>query len=786
MRSWIGEETEPKEADFRGLMNMHVSVCKGILTRQPRRGDRGRYLYADLYAGHGNLQYKERRFPGSPIIAREILVRHGVPYDAVHFDKDPDVAAQLRDALQKLVSPPDTPGSEGAVYAETCQAGFPRWLEWIGRQPSRLGLVYADPIHDEIPVDLLNTAAEYLPKVDLLSYVSATQYKRRRKEDERRRNGHTAKPLLSAHVEAVRKGYGLIRIPRGKWQHTFILWSNWRELPEWKRAGFHRLDSEYGQRILYDWCDLTREESFGRANTPLWDDEDVLPAAPARRPALPRLRLLPAPSPLPRGPRRGVRPRRRNMRTLPRAPAHRAPPPALPAVGHVRRAREHDRRLPPVPLRNPREDHMSEAIDIRYGRLLEAAEISGLAAVRAFEAARELLESGEWKNVGSGFEDVDDFVRSIPFGTLNPPADLRKAYEAVAATHGATQRAIAQSAGVGLGTVNRDLKAVPDGAEDEPEPAADLQEQEQAQPELFHDGTDSHYEEAHLEPEPVMLTLSDHLGNSYPYPQPQSKATFNQTGGDGISWARWSWNPVTGCLHGCGYCYARAIAHRWPDTYPAGFTPLFHHDPEHGYTRLDAPANTVIPSAHRDDSHPSCGAGSCDVCAWRRVFVCSMADLYGRWVPDQWIEQVHAAMLASPQWEYILLTKFPDRYVGLNVPPGAWVGTSVDEQKRVRIAERAFREVDAAVKWLSLEPLLEPLEFSDLSMFDWVVIGAQTETHQPDGVTVPAFSPPPEWVVRLTDQAKEAGCKVHWKPNLRESLWFDEYPDTAPSRRAAP
>jgi protein gp37 len=194
--------------------------------------------------------------------------------------------------------------------------------------------------------------------------------------------------------------------------------------------------------------------------------------------------------------------------------------------------------------------------------------------------------------------------------------------------------------------------------------------------------------------------------------------------------------------------------------FPAGFTPLFHHQ------RLDAPTNTKIPARYRDDTHVACGDGACKICAYRRVFVCSMGDLYGRWVPDEWIDQVHASMLAAPQWQYITLTKFPARYVGLEMPPGAWVGTSVDEQKRVRIAEDAFRQVDGvAVKWLSLEPLKEPLEFTDLSVFDWVVIGAQTSTNQPDG-HVPAFAPPMEWVTRLVAQAREAGCRVHLKPNL--------------------
>jgi protein gp37 len=212
-------------------------------------------------------------------------------------------------------------------------------------------------------------------------------------------------------------------------------------------------------------------------------------------------------------------------------------------------------------------------------------------------------------------------------------------------------------------------------------------------------------------------------------------------------------------------CYARAIAQRFTSAFPAGFTPLFHTE------RLTAPANTVIPRKHVGDP------------AWLRVFVCSMADLYGRWVPQEWIEQVHAAELANPRWEYLHLTKFPARYVGLDVPAGAWLGTSVDEQPRVRLAEDAFRQLagKGKIRWLSLEPLKADLRFTDLSMFDWVVIGAQTETRQPTG-SVPGFAPPLEWVLRLTDQAREAGCRVHWKPNLRAVQgigtvpWVDEYP----------
>lgn len=266
------------------------------------------------------------------------------------------------------------------------------------------------------------------------------------------------------------------------------------------------------------------------------------------------------------------------------------------------------------------------------------------------------------------------------------------------------------------------------------------------------------------------LQLPTHTGQTVPYPAPAGPATFNESTGDGVSWAGWTWNPVTGCLHGCTYCYARAIAKRFTAAFPAGFTPLFHAE------RLAAPANTKIPRKRLG------------IPEWHRVFVVSMGDLFGRWVPLEWIEAVLAAELASPRWEYLHLTKFPDRYPGLALPASAWVGTSVDEQNRVRIAERAMREVTGVkVKWLSLEPLRAPLEFSDLSMFDWIVIGSQTGTMQPHG-PIPPFAPPAEWVLRITHQAREAGVPVHWKPNLRANpgvvgglgpVWYDQYPATA-------
>lgn len=127
-----------------------------------------------------------------------------------------------------------------------------------------------------------------------------------------------------------------------------------------------------------------------------------------------------------------------------------------------------------------------------------------------------------------------------------------------------------------------------------------------------------------------------------------------------IDWAESSWNPVTGCLHGCEYCYARGIANRFganigikPEEkfvlddpyciygrklpYPYGFAPTFHR-------------------YHLNDYIAKKG---------RNIFVCSMADLFGKWVPDGWIEEVFNSCKKAPQHNYLFLTKNPERYIEL-------------------------------------------------------------------------------------------------------------------------
>jgi protein gp37 len=215
--------------------------------------------------------------------------------------------------------------------------------------------------------------------------------------------------------------------------------------------------------------------------------------------------------------------------------------------------------------------------------------------------------------------------------------------------------------------------------------------------------------------------------------------TFNQTN-DNIEWARWSWNPVTGCLHDCQYCYARDIANRF---YPEKFKPTFR--PE----RLTAPQNTKVP------------AGAEHNIGLRNVFVCSMADLFGDWVPEEWILSVLDAARDAPQWNFLFLTKNPKRLPEFEWPENAWIGTTVDCQARVKPAEDAFARIDATVKFVSCEPLREPIEFERIGIFDWIIIGGQSRS---SGAS--EMQPEWAWVERLLYQAREEQVAVYFKPNL--------------------
>jgi protein gp37/ParB-like chromosome segregation protein Spo0J len=210
-------------------------------------------------------------------------------------------------------------------------------------------------------------------------------------------------------------------------------------------------------------------------------------------------------------------------------------------------------------------------------------------------------------------------------------------------------------------------------------------------------------------------------------------------------YARQRHDPLTGCGHNCPYCYARDIAEK---TYDEGFEPTLHMD------RLNAPYTMPVPAIAATDL------------SYRNVSMCSMSDLFGDWVPTEWINAVLETVRENPQWNFLFLTRFPIRMAEFGeYPDNAWMGTSVDWQVRIANAERAMRKVRAKVKWLAAEPLLEPLRFEDLSVFQWIVIGGASPTASSTGPT-PEWKPPRRWVWDLTEQGWDAKCKVYHKKTL--------------------
>jgi len=236
------------------------------------------------------------------------------------------------------------------------------------------------------------------------------------------------------------------------------------------------------------------------------------------------------------------------------------------------------------------------------------------------------------------------------------------------------------------------------------------------------------------------------------------KSTMNKQENDSIEWAKWSWNPVTGCNHGCKYCYARDIAKRY---FATDFIPTFYPD------RLSDPERTKVPENRKDEE------------GIKNVFVCSMADLFGDWVPKEWIDEILESVYNNPEWNFIFLTKNPKRYLEFEWTENSIVGATIDVNSRVVPTIEIFERIEAPVKFISCEPLSERLVFNAdeydekgewLSIFDWVIIGGRSSA-----TGSPAEQPEWEWVDDLHTQARNAGCKIYWKPNL--TVRPKEYPE---------
>ena len=251
-----------------------------------------------------------------------------------------------------------------------------------------------------------------------------------------------------------------------------------------------------------------------------------------------------------------------------------------------------------------------------------------------------------------------------------------------------------------------------------------------------------------------------------------------------IDWCAASWNPVTGCLHSCEYCYARRIAERFGGAsethnnecchecqwetegtgeihdlnepiydydkcrnapYPFDFDPTFHR------YRLDEPRRWTKP---------------------RTIFVCSMADLFGNWVPDEWIQEVFEACAKAPQHRYLFLTKNPNRYNELAakgmLPQEHWYGYTATSQKMLWTFHHAD---ECLVKnlFVSIEPILAPMQpgFCSHVPADWVIVGAET------GNRKSKVTPERDWIMKIADECSYGGRPLFMKESLRELMGSD-------------
>jgi protein gp37 len=176
-----------------------------------------------------------------------------------------------------------------------------------------------------------------------------------------------------------------------------------------------------------------------------------------------------------------------------------------------------------------------------------------------------------------------------------------------------------------------------------------------------------------------------------------------------IEWTEATWNPVTGCdkvSPGCAHCYAETFAERWRGV------PGHHY--EQGFDLRLWPERIEQPLKWRRP---------------RRIFVNSMSDMFHERIPNDFIAEVFDAMRRADWHVFQILTKREDRMVELAPdlpwPPNVWMGVTIENRRFVHRAD-SLREVPAAVRFISAEPLLGPLEGLDLSQIDWLIAGGES------------------------------------------------------------
>lgn len=206
-----------------------------------------------------------------------------------------------------------------------------------------------------------------------------------------------------------------------------------------------------------------------------------------------------------------------------------------------------------------------------------------------------------------------------------------------------------------------------------------------------------------------------------------------------IEWTEETWNPVTGCSKvsaGCANCYAEKMAARLQVMGAPGYDNGFELTlmPE----RLNQPLRKKKPT---------------------RYFVNSMSDLFHEDIPDRFIDDIFAVMSQTPQHTYQILTKrswrLPEYFGTRELPANIWLGVTVEDRTSGIARIDHLRQVNAAIRFLSVEPLLEDLGTLDLHDIHWVIVGGESGPH--------ARPMSQEWVLSIKDQCEKSGSAFFFK-----------------------
>ncbi len=241
----------------------------------------------------------------------------------------------------------------------------------------------------------------------------------------------------------------------------------------------------------------------------------------------------------------------------------------------------------------------------------------------------------------------------------------------------------------------------------------------------------------------------------------------------------YSWNPITGCLNGCEYCYARKLANtRLKERYLANKNVA--DGAKGGFSKLTVAGKvtTLSEGDYADPFYPRLWedrlfepfAGKRAMGKGKGIFVCDMSDLFGIGIPEDWTRKVLHIIKMCPQHRFYLLTKQPQNLIKFSpFPDNCYVGITCDTKKRMVEGYQYLCNIEAKVKYISFEPLLERMDVKSLSSINWAIIGQQTPFNK-------ATTPKIEWVEEIVEACNHASIPVFIKNNLKPFL------DTQPTR----